>query len=310
MESVELLVIGGSGLVGGALLAAARGRARLGTYFSHAPDPGPGPDTTLRHVRLDVTDVAAVRALVTASGARVVVNAAVSTRPADARAVSVDAAAHIAEAAHATGAACVHLSTDMVFDGASGPYDEDAVPSPITPYGVAKAAAERMVRAAHPAAVIARLPLLYSLDPLDRGLAAWLAGAHDGAPYPLFVDELRRPAHAVDVGAALALVTRALAGDSTLPAPPPVVHLAGPRTISRHALGELVLAALGLPAAWAVPGRASDAHPPRPRELVLVARRTPVAYLAPLRAPEDALRPAAPRATDPPPTPSTPRAGR
>jgi dTDP-4-dehydrorhamnose reductase len=310
MEPVELLVIGGSGLVGRAVITAARDRTRLATYRFRAPRADGGGDPALIHAPLDVTDAEAVRALVARSGARVVVNAAISTRPEDALAVCVAGAAHVAAAARATGAALVHLSSDMVFDGASGPYDEDRSPSPITPYGAAKADAERLVRAAHPAAVIARLPLLYSLDPLDRGLATWLAGARAGAPYPLFVDELRRPAHAGDVGVALARLARALAGDALLPPPPPVVHLPGPRTISRHAFGTLVLAALGLPAEWAVPGHAADAAPPRPRELVLIARRTPAPYLEPLRAPEEALRGAVTRSPAPPTTSTTPPAGR
>lgn len=301
--------------MGRAVLAAAPDRPRLGTFHTRAPDreAGPATDAPLLVAPLDVTDADAVRALVAACGARVVINAAISTRPEDALAVGVGGAEHVAAAARAAGAALVHLSTDMVFDGASGPYDEDRLPSPITAYGAAKAEAERRVRVAHPDAIIARLPLLYALDPPDRGLAAWLAGARAGAPYPLFVDELRRPAHAADVGVALALLARALAGDRALPPPPPVVHLPGPRTISRHAFGTMVLAALGLPAAWAVPGRCADADPPRPRELELVARRTPAAYLAPLRAPEEALRSAAtgPRApATPPPTPPRPPAGR
>ncbi len=308
MESVEILVIGGSGLVGGAVLAAAHGRPRVGTHFSRVPEPP--PDATLRQIRLDVTDATAVRALVSESGARVVVNAAISTRPADGRTVSVDAAGRIAEAAHAAGAACIHLSTDMVFDGSSGPYDEDAAPSPITPYGAAKLDAERTVRAAHPSAVIARLPLIYSVAPLDRGTAGWLEGARAGTPYPLFVDEFRSPANAADIGRTLARLAGALAGDSALPAPPPIVHLPGPRSISRHDLGRLVLAALGLPAEWAIAGHAADANPPRPRDLVLLAKRTPGVYLVPLRDPADVLRPAAAWSQDSPPTPPTPPAGR
>jgi len=226
--------------------------------------------------------------------------------------VTVDGAAHLAAAARAEGAAFVHLSTDMVFDGNAGPYDEDAPTSPLTPYGAAKAEAERAVRAAHPGAILARLPLLYSISPLDRGLAHWLTCCREGRGYPLFVDELRCPAHASDAARSLLLLVRALAGEVTLPVPPPIIHLPGPRTISRFEFGRLALAALDQPAEWAIPGRSADANPPRPRELVLVARRTPALYLAPLRPPEVALF--APslfsRPPVPPPTPPTPPEGR
>jgi dTDP-4-dehydrorhamnose reductase len=163
------------------------------------------------------------------------------------------------------------------------------MPAPITVYGRAKADAERRVRAAHPAATIVRLPLLYRIDPPDRALAAWLADARAGRGYALFVDEIRRPAHVADVAQALVLVAAASlrlagAGDHAVP---PVVHLPGPVALSRHAFGVGVLEALGLPVALAVAGRSADGGTPRPRVLDLVAVRTPAAFLAPLRSPAE-----------------------
>jgi dTDP-4-dehydrorhamnose reductase len=52
----------------------------------------------------------------------------------------------------------IHVSSDMAFDGASGPFAEDARPSPITPYGRAKARAEFRARGCR--AAIVRCSLL------------------------------------------------------------------------------------------------------------------------------------------------------
>jgi dTDP-4-dehydrorhamnose reductase len=68
-----------------------------------------------------------------------------------------------------------------------------------------------------------------------------------------------------------------------------VVHLAGPRALSRLEFGQLVLDALGLPRSLATPGLSTAAAVRRPRELVLAARLTPRAFTKPLRAPETAL---------------------
>src|SRR5262252_8103744 len=46
--------------------------------------------------------------------------------PAAAWASNVLGAAHVAEEARAAGAHLVHVSTDYVFDGSAGPYDEEA----------------------------------------------------------------------------------------------------------------------------------------------------------------------------------------
>jgi dTDP-4-dehydrorhamnose reductase len=298
MRAIRLFVTGGTGLVGGAVVAAARdaGGFTVDATFHRSAVPAERTAAATWH-RLDATDAAATRALVAAARPDVVLHAAIDARPEALAAGTVGAAEHVAAAAHAAGAAHLHLSSDMVFDGASGPYDEDSPPAPVNDYGRAKAEAEGRVRRAHPAAVLVRLPLIYRLDPLDGALAAWVAAARAGRAHPLFVDEIRCPAHAPDVAAALLLLAAALAsgpaGEATLPPPPPIVHLPGPQAISRHAFGVAVLGALGLPAALAVPGRSAEAGTPRPRELVFLPRRTPAVFVAPLRGPDEVLSAAA-----------------
>jgi dTDP-4-dehydrorhamnose reductase len=285
MTPLRLLVTGGTGLAGAALVAAARrdGGFDVHATWHRAPPAAARAGAATWHP-LDVRDRAATIALLSAVRPAVVVHAALDTTPGSPAEVGVPGAAHVAGAARAVSAFHVHLSSDMVFDGESGPYDEDAVPRPISDYGRAKAEAERRVRAAHPDAIVVRLPLLYRLDPPDGALAAWIAATREGRGYPLFVDEIRCPAQVDDAAEALRLVARALA-DGT-PLVPPIVHLPGPRAISRYDFGVGALAALGLPAGLAVRGRVAEATSPRPRQLVFVARRTPAAFVAPLRAPE------------------------
>ena len=290
MTLPRLLVTGGTGLVGSALVA------RAGAFEVHAtrhvtPPPGALGAAAAWHP-LDVRDEGAVRALVADVAPAVVVHAALDVTDAAAlRAVCVDGAAHVAAAAQAAGSALLHLSSDMVFAGEDVDYDEDDAPAPVGPYGRAKADAEAAVRAAHPGSVIARLPLLYRLDPPDRALAAWLDAARRGAAHPLFVDEIRCPAPADDVAESLVRIAAALAAGRALP---PVLHLPGPVALSRHAFGTGVLEALGLPAEWAAPGRAADSPVPRPRRLVFVARATPREFVEGLRSPAEAFSDAMP----------------
>lgn len=121
---------------------------------------------------LDITDADAVLAAV--RGFDVVVNGAAWTavddaeaREGDAFRVNATGAAHLARAAHATGARLVQVSTDYVFDGAAtAPYAEDAPLAPVSAYGRTKAAGEWAVRAEAPDHLIVR--------------TAWLYGAHGG----------------------------------------------------------------------------------------------------------------------------------
>jgi dTDP-4-dehydrorhamnose reductase len=139
---VKALIIGASGLVGGALRTVFP--QAVGTYFR-------SPSADL--VALDITDDAAVRALVTQVAPGLILLPAAQpnvdrceTEPAESEHVNVDGTRHVAAAAARAHARLVFFSTDYVFDGKAGPYAPDAPTSPINVYGRHKLAAETIVR--------------------------------------------------------------------------------------------------------------------------------------------------------------------
>lgn len=219
---MTLLVVGASGFLGAEICrqAVAAGERVVGTYHSAAVAV-PGVEAR----RLDVTDRAAVRALVTAVRPNVVIGT--PYRYAD-WVVTADGAAHIAVAAAEVGARLVHLSSDAVHGGRPSPYLDDEPPSPVFPYGAAKAAAETVVRAIDPGAVLVRTSLIVGEGSKQIQLCRdALAGRAT-----LFTDELRCPVDVVDVAAAvLELVPSDYAGP---------LNVAGPDAVSRAELGLLV----------------------------------------------------------------------
>ncbi|MCC6236426.1 MAG: SDR family oxidoreductase [Dehalococcoidia bacterium] len=154
--------------------------------------------------------------------------------------VTAEAPAWIARAARHVGARLVHLSSDVIFDGTASPYDETAHPSPITPYGAAKAAAEVAVAALDPSAAIVRTSLIVRLDPPDPQTQMVLDIAAGRRPERLFTDELRCPIAVEDLASA---VLELAAGDVR-----GVLHVAGPEAVTRHELGRLILSAYGIEA--------------------------------------------------------------
>jgi dTDP-4-dehydrorhamnose reductase len=127
----------------------------------------------LSRADLDVTDQAAVSAVLRHHRPAVVVNCAAwtavddaETREEEALAVNGRAVGYVAAACAAGDARLVHISTDYVFSGTGErPYAEDDHPAPATAYGRTKLAGER--------AVLGLLP--------DSGYVvrtAWLYGAH------------------------------------------------------------------------------------------------------------------------------------
>jgi dTDP-4-dehydrorhamnose reductase len=205
--------------------ASATGRVRApgstGTYLTTPVDGG---------IRLDVCDAQAVSRVV-AEHETVIHTAYVQ----DDVGVIVDGSAFVALACQSAGARLVHLSTDVVFDGALGrPYREDADPAPITEYGRAKLAAEHAVAAACPGAAIVRTSLIYGGP--EREPSRQERDAIDDA-MPFFTDELRSPVHVGDLAATLLQLAPT---DASGP-----LHLGGADAVSRYEFARLIVASRG-----------------------------------------------------------------
>jgi dTDP-4-dehydrorhamnose reductase len=69
----------------------------------------------------------------------------------------------------------VFISTDYIFDGRQGPYDENAVPNPINYYGRSKLAAENLIRGSKVPWLIARTIVLYGTGvKIKSSFVTWL----------------------------------------------------------------------------------------------------------------------------------------
>ncbi|SEE37121.1 SDR family oxidoreductase [Jiangella alba] len=256
---MKVLVVGGSGFLGGELVRQARaaGHDVVATYLTR-----PGGDDGVEWRALDVRRREDAGALVAAVGPDVVVNAAY--RQSD-WAITADGAAHVALAAAAYAVRLVHVSSDAVFSGAAVHYDETAVPDPVNPYGAAKAAAETAVRAIAPHGVVVRTSLIIGDggSPQEAFVHDLAAGRRDGV---LFTDDIRCPVHVADLAAALlelAVSTRTATH-----------HVAGPDAVSRYDLGQLIARRDGLDGAALPAGARAASGPPGPLDVRLDSRAT------------------------------------
>lgn len=115
----------------------------------------------------------------------------------------------IARLCHARGAKMVHVSTDYVFDGKTRrPLSESDEPCPSNVYGRTKLEGERLVLAAAPDALVARVSWLFGLDKdsfPDRIIKTALASGHVDA----VSDKWSSPTYAEDLAGWLEpMVTR------------------------------------------------------------------------------------------------------
>jgi dTDP-4-dehydrorhamnose reductase len=155
----------------------------------------------------DITNLAQVTAVVAASGATHLVNAAAYTAVdkaesdrATARRINVDAVGILADAARAAGLNFVHVSTDFVFDGRSStPYAPDAPTNPLGAYGVTKRDGEL---AAGADALIIRTAWVYAA--LGSNFVHTMLGLmRDRDQLRVVADQIGTPTHAASLAGAI-----------------------------------------------------------------------------------------------------------
>jgi len=163
--SLQYLVLGASGLVGGAFhhWLERNGRAVTGTYHARQK-PG--------LVRFDFGSEAGLLGEGLAPDVIVMASALThvdfcETHPEEAYRRNVEDVRLVVNYSRARGCQLVFFSTDYVFDGHAGPYDEDAVPHPISVYGRTKRLAEELVLTL-PRSLVLRITNVFDIGYDDR----------------------------------------------------------------------------------------------------------------------------------------------
>ncbi|MCC6382465.1 MAG: dTDP-4-dehydrorhamnose reductase [Dehalococcoidia bacterium] len=239
---------------------------------------------TATHAEADVTDAAALRALVERARPDVVLNTTafhnlpvVEDDPETALRVNAVGGWQAARAAAAVGAAFVQLSTDYVFDGEKRtPYLEDDPRRALNVYAATKIAAEDLVRVAHPRAAVVRVAGLFGLaGSAGKGgnfVETMLRLAAEGRPVRVVDDQVTAPTNTAEVAEALLPLVRAgMHG---------VYHLAPSDSCSWYTFAAAI---------FALTGRPADLQPVTTARFGAPVRRPAYSVLGTTRAP--ALRP-------------------
>lgn len=103
----------------------------------------------------------------------------------------------------------IHLSTDFVFDGKNGPYQEDDIPNPLGYYALSKLESEKITRASTLKWAIVRTIIVYGVtDNLGRtNIVLWAKEAlTKGQEMNVVDDQFRSPTLAEDLAEACILI--------------------------------------------------------------------------------------------------------
>lgn len=230
---MRALVIGASGLVGGALLRRL-GPGSVGTYRSNAR-PG--------LVSLDAADGRAVRALMGSVRPEVVFFPAgdpdverCERDEAEARRANLGPLRAALEAVRDV--PFVAYSSDYVFDGTAGPYAEDAPVSPLSAYGRIKVELERLVL--ERGGTVIRPTGIFGLEapPARNFVSRLVASLRRGERARVPNDQVANPTYVEDLAEASVEIARS--GDGG------IWHVAGADLLARDAFARVIAEVFGL----------------------------------------------------------------
>ncbi|MGQ9805123.1 MAG: dTDP-4-dehydrorhamnose reductase [Chlorobiales bacterium] len=179
----RVLIIGANGLVGQKLTEVFSHDRRFDLLISARQSRAYNKVASFGYVQLDASHLASVKELVWNFSPEIIINAAAYTDVDGCERekelswkANVTAVENLVVASRLVGARVIHISTDYVFDGKAGPYDETATPNPLSYYGKEKLASENAVRASGENWVIVRTMVVYGVaTDVKKNFAIWLA---------------------------------------------------------------------------------------------------------------------------------------
>ena len=262
---MRFLVTGSNGLVGSRVCALLERGGHEVVGLARGPRRTSG---AYAYVECDLTREADVAAAVASAAPEVIIHPASMTEvdacerdPEAAYAANVTAVAAVARGARKLGAHLVHVSTDYVFDGEQGPYDEEARPNPRGVYALTKHMGEQAARTFVPGCAIARTAVVFGWPAAGRpNFGAWLVGAlGQGQPVRLFSDQFVSASLADSVAAMLVeLGERKLGG---------IWNTCGADVVDRVSFGRAVCEVFGFDSQLITPTRLADMKLASPRPL-------------------------------------------
>jgi dTDP-4-dehydrorhamnose reductase len=277
----RVLITGVSGLLGANLaLEASQRYDVVGALHDNALHE-PGFDT----IHSDLLDPDAVPRMLDEAKADWVINCAAiasldaaQVQPELTQRLNAEMPGRLATETAKRGLRFVQISSDAVFDGSKGNYEETDAPKPISAYGQSKRMAELAVKSANPQTIIVR-PVFFGWSVnAQRSLAEFFYNnLSAGNQVSGFTDRLFCPLHATDLSVILLeLLEKNVRG---------IFHVVSSDHISKYDFGVAVAKRFGLDASLIQPAKTASANPTAPRALDLTLRTGKIAKLIGRRPP-------------------------
>jgi dTDP-4-dehydrorhamnose reductase len=238
----KILVTGASGLLGLNLALAVDGKEHQ--VFGVA-NTTPMRWVGFKSIQAELTESGAVDRLLDEITPEVIIHCAAianvddcESKPELALEVNSHLPGKIAKAAASRNIKMVQISTDAVYDGQKGDYQENELPNPLSVYARTKLGGEQAVLDANPRALVARVNFYGWSVTGKRSLAEWFVNAFtEGQTVKGFTDVQFCPMMVLDlVDTMMEAVKLDLTG---------VYHMVGPQKMSKFEFGRAIAVKFG-----------------------------------------------------------------
>ena len=230
----KVLLTGSNGLLGQKLVYAFKSRNDIELLATGIGQNRLIDQANYSYQSLDITNETEVNQTIKQFSPHVIINCAAMTNVDACELnqkqcwdVNVNGVKHLANAVAKLGTHFIHLSTDFVFDGEDGPYNENDIPNPLHYYAKSKLESEKIVKENCANWSIARTIIIYGItDNMSRSnLVLWAKGEIEkGNTINVVNDQFRSPTLAEDLAkGCISIMDKNAFG---------LFHLSGPKTYS------------------------------------------------------------------------------
>lgn len=267
IEKGKILITGSNGLLGQAVSSVFSRESDFRLLLTSFEDK-PYLDVKSEYRKLDITSKEDVKRIASEYKPDVIINCAAFTdvdRCESEREscwkLNVDAVKNLIIASRINNSKIIHISTDYIFDGKNGPYDELRKPNPVSFYGRSKLASENALTLSGVNYAILRTIVLYGSGKLVKpNFALWLISKlKNNEPVNIVTDQMGNATISDDLAyAILKVAENDFKG---------IYNIAGKDIISRFDFAMNVCEVFGFNKALVHPILTSDLNQPAPRPL-------------------------------------------
>lgn len=229
----RILIIGSNGMLGQRLTEFYSAKKKVELMTGSAEDESFFPE--ISYEKVDLTDKKQVKKLINNFYPDIIINAAAYTNVDKSEidkelawAINVSGVEYIAKYASSIDAKVIHISTDYVFDGKAGPYDENCKPNPVGYYGRSKLAGENALKCGNCEFTILRTNVLYG--PAKNGrpdFVKWVVSSlREKQNIRIVTDQINNPTYIDDLVQAISKVVEYNK--------PGIYNIGGPEFLSRY----------------------------------------------------------------------------